>query len=251
MSAHEGALKEPRTPPCCLTTRSGIRRITNPMSGKVDFEHISSSFFWAFMMVLLGYSGAPPARVLCSSHDTTTAAGNTARARKRSKHPRLDRRRSLRQPAPLSAAYNPFVARCRSPFADIPVLPSTHTGRFLAVMGAVFSYLSISVFCAIITANLSHGAVPGKQILTLDDIDLKKPGVGLCIESAYPLIEDFVQRNAPPKLQVVRDTAANCIQMVHNREVQAFLDDELVIRWCAFARVLRAKWLAPPHCAAD
>lgn len=141
----------------------------SPLSGRKDFGKISTCWFWAIMVVLLG-----------------------------------------------------------SP--DVPVVPTTHTGKFVAFSASIFSYLSVAVLCGIITTKLSFGSVPGRRIAKLDDLP---PGGRLCVEGAYPLAEEFVARNAPDGITIVRGPVAKCIQSVMEGSVDAFMTDELVIRWRA------------------
>lgn len=207
----------------CAANPTLLRSIKNPLSGKKEFEYISTAFFWSFMIVLIAYIGVPTLLLHRQTHGTDSTWQHSGPLRERDKLSHSCAH-LIRSPLVVVA---PGLGT-----ADIPAVPATHTGKFISFVSVIFSFLAISVFCAIITAKLSYGAMPGKQILTLQDIDIQKPG-GLCIESEYPLVAEYVRKNAPPGLQIIEASAADCIQAVHNRKVQAFLDDELVIRWCA------------------
>lgn len=91
---------------------------------------------------------------------------------------------------------------------DIPTVPITHLGKFLAFVVTLFSIVGLAVFNSIITTKFVLGSVPGKTLDTLDDVT----GT-LCIETGYPYAEQYVASKAPHTPVILR-SPKGCLDAV-------------------------------------
>lgn len=132
-----------------------------------------------------------------------------------------------------AGVYYAFVSIATFGFGD--VAPVTRAGRLLTIFWCILSVLSISALTSVVSARLT---IDQLAYTTIDSLSQLR-AADLCIESAYPLVQNYVsdEFSLEGDLEgggVMLGTVQTCVQAVLAGDVKAYLTDRPLLQWLAF-----------------
>ena len=104
--------------------------------------------------------------------------------------------------------------------------PRAKSGRIVMVMLALSNMITVSIITSIISAKLTTASLS----VTLID-GLKDVKGTLCVESNYPTLRAFVERDPNKPVSIISVPVEQCINFLRNGTVDAVITDQTVLSW--------------------
>ena len=141
-------------------------------------------------------------------------------------------------PCFASTLYWGVVTMTSVGFGD--VVATSPAGRFITALWSVASYVAISSLVSVITSLLTANVLSANVVDTLADVT-----AGMCVESQYPLLAEFVQRSPDAPSVVIFAHIGDCVAALLNGTVQAVLGERPILSWYMSAYNLPSLYLSP------
>jgi ABC-type amino acid transport substrate-binding protein len=120
------------------------------------------------------------------------------------------------------------------------VVASTPPARALTAIWSIASYMALSTLTSVVTTLLTANVLSSDEVNTLADVD-----GALCVEAAYPLLAEYVQRAQDAPTDVVYAPIADCIALLLAGDVRAVMAERPILMWYLSAYSLPALYMSP------